>query len=205
MVEPQKLSIDLSQRWMRGSASPVRELAVPAHEPNVAAQPEVPLHSPASAAGDQSEVGQSLRPLWPFGRKSSGPTTTAGMASLAVSVSAASTGPGAVAQATTAALLPGNPKVHVTAFAIDALAVAEQLQPTRESEEAKEGSRAGDGPTPAASTDGMNMDSRSMYISARCCPVSRTRTSYFLQGMWRDLCLQPSERLLGGLVLMSSM
>ena len=168
MVEPQRLSIDLSQRWMRGSAPLAPELALPAHESSAAAQPEAPLQSPASAAVNASEVCQGLRALWPFGRKSSGPASTAGMASLAVNVSAsASTGSIAVAKASTVGHLPDNPKVHVAAFAVTVQAATEQLQPVRESEEAEQCLSAGAALSTDASTHEMYINSSLVHTRAR--------------------------------------
>ena len=170
MVEPQKLSIDLSQRWGHGGSPPAPQPQAPASEPALAAQAQMPPQSLVDAAVIVTEARQSQRPIWPLGRKSSGPATPAGAAAIAVCALAASTAAAAGAKVSGAALLDakaGVTAMHVTAFATDAQAAAQQLQSLSESTEARERSSAGTGAGLGASTEESNIRSSPLYITAR--------------------------------------
>ena len=170
MVEPQKLSVDLSQRWAHGGTSPAPQPQVPPSEPAPAAQAQMPPQSLVDTAVSAAEVRQSLRPIWPLGRKSSGPATPAGAAAIAVSASVASVGTLAAAKASGATLLDakaGTTTVQVAAFATDAQAAAEELRPVSESAEAKPRRSASTSAGLGASTDGVKHEKSPLHISAR--------------------------------------
>lgn len=168
MVEPQRLSIGLSQRWTHGNTSP-------APAPKPAAQAEAPPGSSSSAAVDVAEGIRAFRSLWPNGRKASGPATPEGAAAIAVHADAASaTSVGAAQRATEAPLLD-NVKVHVAAITVDSRAAAEQLQPKKESEAAKKRLTAGSGAAICTRTTDVNTKKSPLDTAARYCLISHTR------------------------------
>ena len=82
MVEPQKLSINLAQRWARQeSTTPAPKPRAPARDYIPAKQAAAPLQSPANLGhGTVMDLHQTWRALWPLGRKSVAPANAASLA-----------------------------------------------------------------------------------------------------------------------------
>ena len=168
MVEPQRLSIDLNQRWAQSSVSLAPQPQPPATGPNVAAQTETPLLSPASAAIDVTEIHQAIRAIGPFSVQASSPASNTGAAAIATTTSTVSGDAAAAAHVSEAAVLPDkacNATVHVAAFATDALAATEQLQPIHGMAKAVE-RLSSESESLDASIDRRSMECLPMYTNA---------------------------------------
>ena len=104
MVEPQKLSINLAQRWARQeSTTPAPKPRAPARDYIPAEQAAAPLQSPANLGhGTVMDVHQTWRALWPLGRKAVAPATAESLANARRTSAAATIAPAASADASNA-------------------------------------------------------------------------------------------------------
>lgn len=178
MVEPQRLSIDLRQRWLKRSSSASSEIQPPGRTP---AEQSLPLGSPA-ANDEMIEVHHAWRALWPL-RHKLGPTVNAGPLAGASRASLLSLDAAGIASASVAGNAADGVSTSTTEIAAvlspcSIMAVEDYLQPIKESMGAAEVLPVSSdvGPVPlgqAAHTPGQlyaNAEGRkstSVFISAR--------------------------------------